>query len=127
MPLHTEVEASEPIARQAVASTLQHDRIRFVVFHDGADDWLECALVCLVGDTVTEREVDGVVLSVSDSNVAQLSGAGEVFAIFMKGNGHDAVGGIECLFYAIAVVHINVNVEDALVEAEKFDDSEDNI
>jgi hypothetical protein len=40
---------------------------------------------------------------------------------------HDAIGGVEGFFDAITVVDINVNVEDARVEAEQLDDAEDDV
>jgi hypothetical protein len=45
----------------------------------------------------------------------------------VEGDGHDAVGGVECLFNAITVVDVNVDVEDARVEAEEFEDAKNDV
>ena len=55
------------------------------------------------------------------------SGAGEIFAVLVERDRHDPIGGVEGLFDAVAVVHINVNVENALVEAEQLDDAENDV
>jgi hypothetical protein len=45
----------------------------------------------------------------------------------VEGHGHDAVGGVEGLLDAVAVVDVNVDVEDARVEAEQLDDAQDDV
>lgn len=45
----------------------------------------------------------------------------------MEGAGHDAVGGVEGFFDAVAVVAVDVNVEDAGVGAEELEDAEDDV
>ena len=45
----------------------------------------------------------------------QVSSAREVLAVLVEGHGHDAVGGVEGLLDPIAVVNVNVNVENTLV------------
>ncbi len=127
MTLHAQIEAAQPVARQAVAAALQHNRLGPVPLHDAADDGLEDVLVGPVVDAVAQGEVDGVVFAVADADVAQLARAGEVLAVFMEGAGHDPVGGIEGFLDAVAVVDVDVDVQDALLEAEELDDTEYNI
>lgn len=54
----------------------------------------------------------------------------------MEGAGHDAVGRIKCLLDPVAVMHVNVDVEDALEVPravnknsllEELEDAEDNV
>lgn len=45
----------------------------------------------------------------------------------MEGDGHDAVGGVEGFLDTISVVDVNVDVEDAWVEAKEFEDAEDDV
>lgn len=127
MPSHAEIETAKPVARQAVAAALQNDSLGAVVGHDGGDDGLEDAFVGCVGDAVAERKVDGVVLAGADTDVAQLARAGEVFSVLVERTGHDAVGCVEGLFDAVAVVDVNVDVEHALLVAQKLDDAEHDV
>lgn len=127
MTSHTEIEASQPIARQRITTALEDNSLGLVVFHDGIDDGLKEAPVALVIDTIAERDVDSVVLTSTNADVAELAGAGEVLAIFVEGAGHDAIGGVEGFLDAVAVMHINVDIEHALFESEKFDDGEHNV
>lgn len=43
--LHAKVEATQAIAGQTVAATLQYNSFRLIKFHDVLDDWLENRLV----------------------------------------------------------------------------------
>ena len=45
---------------------------------------------------------------------SEISGAGEVLAVLVEGDGHDPVGGVEGLFDAIAVVNVDIDVQHAL-------------
>lgn len=45
----------------------------------------------------------------------------------MEGDGHYAVSCVESFLDAITVVDVDVDVEDALFEAEKFEDAEDDV
>ena len=45
----------------------------------------------------------------------------------MERDCHDAVGGVESFFDAVAVVDVNVDVEDTLVVLEELQDAEDNV
>ena len=58
---------------------------------------------------------------------AQLAGAGEVLAVLVEGDGHDTVGGIECFFDAVTVMHVDVDIKYARVKAEELDDAEDDV
>lgn len=45
----------------------------------------------------------------------QVAGAGEILSVLVEGDGHDAVCGVESLLHAVAVMDVNVDVEDPLV------------
>jgi hypothetical protein len=47
----------------------------------------------------------------------QVTCSREVFAKLVEGDGHDAVGGVECLLNAVSVMNINVNIQNALMIA----------
>lgn len=124
---HTEIEATETVTRQTVTTTLKNHGVRVVEFHDARDDRFEDGLVRGVVDSVTEREVDGVVLALADTNVTKLTGSREILAILVERDRHDSVGGIEGLLDTITVVNIDIDVEDALVEAQELEDTENDI
>lgn len=123
MAAHAQVEAAKTITRQTVTTALEDNSLRLEVLHDGADDGLENGAIGVVVDTIAEREVDGIVLARSDTNVAQLAGTGEVFAVLVEGYGHDAIRRVKGFFDTIAVVHIDIDVENALLETQEFKDS----
>ena len=45
----------------------------------------------------------------------------------MEGKGHDSIGRPEGLFDAIAVVDVNIDVEDTRVVQEELEDREDDV
>ena len=47
----------------------------------------------------------------------EITGAWKVLAVFVKRDGHNTISGIKGLFDAVAVVDINIDVEDAVVES----------
>ena len=120
MSAHTQIETAQAITRQTVATALENHGLWAIPFHDVLDDGLENALVGNVVDTITEGEVDRVVLALSNADVAKLTGTGEVLAVLVERNSHDTVSCVEGFFNTIAVVNINVNIENSLLEAEKL-------
>lgn len=110
MAAHAKVEAAETVTRKTVSTTLKDNGLGLVVVHDGLDNGLENGLVGIVGDTIAKREVDCVILSNTNSDIAQLASPREIFSILVEGAGHNSVGSVEGLFNAITVVNINVDV-----------------
>lgn len=127
MASHAQVEAAQAVARKAVTAALEDHCLGLVVGHDGLNDRLKDGLVRGVVDAIAQGEVDGVVLAVANANVAQLASAGEVFAILVERDGHDAIGRVESLLDAVAVVDVDVDVEDALLETQELEDGEHNV
>ena len=54
------------------------------------------------------------------STYTKLSCSREIFAVLVEADGHDAIRGIECLFNAIAMVAVDVDVEDARKSTEEL-------
>ena len=123
MATHAQVEAAKTITRQTVTTALEDNSLGLEVLHDSADDRLEDGAVGVVVDTVAEREVNGIVLARSDTNVAQLAGTGEVLAVLVEGYGHDAIGRVKGFLHTITVVNIDIDVENALLESQELEDS----
>lgn len=127
MATHAKVEAAEPITRKTVSATLEDDSLRLVVVHYSLDDGLEDGLVGVVGDTIAKWEIDGVILTNANPNIAQLAGSGEILSILVEGTGHNSIGSVKGLLDAVAMVDVNVDVEDALLVPEELEDCEDNV
>jgi hypothetical protein len=88
---------------------------------------LEDTLVRLVGDAVPQGEVDGVVLALAMSNVLDVPRSGEELPVLVEGGRHYTVGRVEGLLHPIAVVHINIDVEDSRVVTQELENAEDDV
>lgn len=128
--LDVQIEATEPVAAEGVAAALEHDGGGLVDADAGPDNVLEELDVLLVFDAVVQRDVEGVVGArvgrVAGAGAFERAGAGEeiLLVVFVEGEGHDAIGGPEGLFDAVAVVDVDVDVEDARVVDEELEDGE---
>ena len=120
MATHAQVKAAKTITGQTVTTALEDNSLRLEVLHDSANDGLEDGAVGGVVNPIAEGEVDGIVLAGTDTNVAQLAGTGEVLAVLVEGYGHDAIRRVKGFFDTIAVVHIDVNVKNALLETQEL-------
>ena len=127
MSLHTEVEAAETVTRQTVTSTLKNNSFRLIVSHNGLNDGFENGFVGRIINTVSKREIDSIIFSGANTNIAELTSTREILAIFVKRDSHNSVGSIESFFNAIAVVNVNVDIQDSLFESEKLDYAKDNV
>ena len=56
-----------------------------------------------------------MVETLADPAVVDVAGSGEKVAEFVERSGHDTVVGVEGFFDAVAVVDVDVDVEDAFV------------
>ena len=72
-------------------------------------------LVRLVVDAIMKRHVDGVPFATAMAPVRELARAGEKVAKLVERARHDAVGRVEGLLDAVAVVDVNVDVEHSRV------------
>lgn len=81
---HTQVKATQTIARQRVTAALKNDGFRLVILHHGLDDGFKNCRVCLVGNTVAKREIHGIVLAYTDTDVTKLASAGEVLPVLVE-------------------------------------------
>lgn len=127
VPIHAEIETTQPVARETVTTTLENDGFWAVIGHDSLDGRLEDVLVCLIRDAVTEGEINSIIFACSDTNVAKLAGAREVLAILVERDCHNAIGRVKGFLNTVTVVHVNVDVEYALLVPQEFDNAEDNV
>ena len=80
-----------------------------------------------VVDSVPERKVETVVLPPAGPDIPQVSGAGEVFSVLVEGHSHDPVGGVEGFLHPVAVVNVNIDIEDALMVLEQLKDGKHDV
>jgi hypothetical protein len=52
--------------------------------------------------------------------IPHLPSPGEEFPIFVEADTHDSVRSIEGLFHTVAVVNVDIDVEDSLMVSEEF-------
>ena len=95
--------------------------------HDLAYHGLEDGLVRRVVHPVLEREVDRVALGVVGAGVHEVARAREELAVLVEGDGHHAVGGVEGLLDAVAVVDVDVDVQHPLMLLEQLEDGEHDV
>lgn len=127
MAAHAQVEATQAIARETVATALEDNGLGLVVLHDSRDDGLENGFVSDVINTIAQGKVDGVILARTDADVAELASAGKVLAVLVKRDRHDAIGRVKRLLNSVAVMDVDVNVKDALLEPQKLENCQHNV
>merc|ERR1719469_621129 len=66
-------------------------------------------------------------LAASSADIAQISGAREVFSIFVERYRHHPICCVKSFFNSISVMNIDIYVQDALVVLEKFENSKHNV
>lgn len=118
---YVQVEAAKTVATEGVTAALENDGGWFVGADARADNVLEEFGVRMVVNAVIQRNIKRVMgarvrVGFWASGV-QTTGAGEVncFLVFVEGKGHDAIGGPEGLLNAVAMVDVDVNVENTRV------------
>lgn len=133
MGLDVQIEVAKAVATERVGAALQDDGGGLEDGDDAADDFAEEPNVVVVFHSGVEGDVDGVVGAwvsrVDWAGRVDGAGAGEevLFVVAVEGGCHDTVGGPEGLFDAVAVMNVDVDVEDARVVAEELQNGEDDI
>lgn len=127
MAVHAQVETAESVARQAVTAALENNGVRIVVFHDARNDRLEDRLVGSIIYAVSEGAVDCVIFALADADISELTGTGEILAVLVKRHRHDSIRRVESLLDTISVVYVDIDIQDALVESQQLEDTEDDV
>lgn len=83
--------------------------------------------IALIVNPILQREVNRIALASALALVAERARARKVVAKLMEARRHHPIGGVEGLLDTIAMVHVNVDVEDAGVMPQEFEDAEDNV
>lgn len=66
-------------------------------------------------------------LALADTDIAKFTGARKVLAVLVERYSHDPVGRVKGLLHTITVMNIDVDIEDALVETQKFENAENDV
>lgn len=114
---HAQVETSQAITRETVTTTLKNHGFWTVPLHNALDHRLEDTLVRDIVDAVTKWEIDSIVFALSHTDVTELTGTREILSILVERHSHDTVCSVKCLLDTIAMVDINIDVENALPKA----------
>mmetsp|Transcript_4330 Transcript_4330/g.13090 ORF Transcript_4330/g.13090 Transcript_4330/m.13090 type:complete len:341 (+) Transcript_4330:459-1481(+) len=108
-----EIEIAQPVSSERIRATLQNHSRGPEHLHDLPNDGLKHLLVGHVGNSVLERKIDGVILARPGTLVPYVARPREKHVTkFVKGHGHDAISDVECLLHSVAVVNINVDVQN---------------
>jgi len=127
MASHAQVETAQSITREAVSATLENNCFRLIVVHNTLNNWLKDRFVGHIVNTIAKWKVDSVVLSRAYTNVAKLTSTRKVLSVLVKRNSHDSVSGVEGFFDAVAMMDININVQDSLFESQELNDAQNNV
>ena len=61
-----------------------------------------------------------VMFAETSSNVSNVSGSGEVFAVFVEGNRHDSISCVERFLDTVSVVYVYVYIQHSLVVPDRI-------
>lgn len=89
--------------------------------------WFKNTSKRCVRDSVFQRYVDGVSFALPSPFILLASRPRKIFAKFVETACHNSVRRVECLFDAITMMTVDVNIQDTRISAQKFDNAEDDI
>ena len=139
MAFESEVKLSKTIAIERISSTLEDDGLRTEFVDNCLDDRLEEIQIRLIIDPIVQRDVQTVIFAIMESNflAAKIgdedqtkrkqmekkrereeeikhvsSSREEEIAIFVERNRHNTIAEIKRILDTIAVMDINVDVQD---------------
>ena len=98
-----------------------------VVLHDRGDDWLKDRLIGDVVNAVAEWKIDSVILALPHTGVAKFAGTWEVLAVLVERACHDTIRSVESLLNTVAMMDIDIDVQDSGLEAKQLYYTKDNV
>ena len=69
LTFQSQVEASKPVTRKTVSSTLQDYSTGLISFHDFRHNRIKYLFVALIVDAISKWKIDGVVFSFACTNI----------------------------------------------------------
>mmetsp|Transcript_5431 Transcript_5431/g.7907 ORF Transcript_5431/g.7907 Transcript_5431/m.7907 type:complete len:239 (+) Transcript_5431:439-1155(+) len=127
MSLQTEVETTQSISRETICPALQNDRSRSVYGHNFIKDRFEYSFVGIICHTPGEGCIYAKSRALSSPHILDMSRTRKEVTVLVKREGHDSICAVECLFDTIAVMNVNIDIEHACVNLEKFEYGEHDI
>ncbi|KAH3670936.1 hypothetical protein OGAPHI_000647 [Ogataea philodendri] len=124
---HRQVETSKFVTGKRVTSTLKNNGRWLIPVHNFLDHRLKDRLVRNIVNSVSQRHVDGIVFSLANTNISELTCTREKFSVLVERAGHHTICGIEGLFDTVTMVHIGIDVQDTWMVSQKLDDSQNNV
>lgn len=77
-------------------------------------------LVRSVVHPVLQRHVQRVILAIARPDILDVPGPRKEIAVLMEGHRHDPIRQVKRLFHPVAVVNVDVDVQDARVELQEL-------
>lgn len=113
-----EIEAPEAIAPERVGAALQDDGRGLIRRNSGLHDALEERDIRLVVDAVLKRDIEGEVFAKRMADFVDVARPREeVGRVLVKRDGENAVGVVEGLLNTVAVVNVDVDVENTSMDS----------
>lgn len=121
MTFDTQVEPSQLVVTKTVGPQLHYDCMRSIFCHDSLHNILEKLKKGIVIHAWLQGNVQGVVLSIVKAILIEATCPWEkILTILMERYSHDSVWKIKCFFDTIAMMDVNVDVDDSGVNQQEF-------
>mmetsp|Transcript_441 Transcript_441/g.689 ORF Transcript_441/g.689 Transcript_441/m.689 type:complete len:359 (-) Transcript_441:54-1130(-) len=127
MTLECQIEWPQSISRNAISATLQNNSTGLKDFHNLIEQRLEQIAIGIIAHATLEGSIDGKAGPFLGTRFARMARAGKEIPVLVQTQRHDTIRAIKGFFDTITVMDINVNVEDAGVDFEQFQNGQDNV
>lgn len=102
---------------KTVCSKLHNDSMRSVFGHDPLDDILKELEEGIIVHTRFKGNIKCVMFAIILAIFIHTSSTREkIFTILMERHTHDSIGQVECFFHAIAMMYVNINIDDPRID-----------
>ena len=93
---------------------MQHNGCGPVKLQHILDDRFKNKTIIIVGDAFFQRHIHRIVSAIVGAQLKHVTRARKKsVAIFVEGHGHHSIGQVERLLHAIAMMYVNIDVENA--------------
>merc|ERR1719311_569694 len=113
MSFQGEIETTQSIPSQRIGTALQYYSGRFIHLHDLLDHWFKNRLIGSIVHAFLQGEIYRIVLALLRAQVGNRSSPGEEVAVLVEAARHYSVRAVKRLFDAVAVVDVDVDVQDS--------------
>lgn len=126
--LHRKVHASQQVLAEGIGAALHNDHIGAVAVHHSRHHSLEKVDVGQVFDAAAQRHIHSEPFACAFSDGSDGACFWEKpFGVLVEADSHDSVCVVEGLFDAVAVVHIDVQVQNPAVDPQQLQDAEHDV